>query len=110
MPAEVKTTRAIGIGLLIIGVVFLIINWISLSTGNVWFPKILLGGIVMSCLGLAMIIFPAHDANGYDKDYFSQVMGNTPVLNVIMWAVSIVLSIFAIMWVFDYYDLSMMTD
>ena len=105
-----NSSRALPIGLLVTGVLLMAINLIAMQISDYWFPKLMMSGISVTCLGLMMMIFPPAEfhVSGNPSAFFKETYKYTKKLNMFMWLVSLVISVFVIIWYVDYMNLSVL--
>lgn len=107
MAWEPNSSRALPIGLLIAGVLLMGINIVAMQVSDYWFPKLMMTGIAVTCLGAMMMIFPPADFHVTDTSaFFKETYKHTKKLNMFMWLVSLVISVFVIIWYIDHYNLN----
>lgn len=84
------------------------INLIAMEFSDYWFPKLMITGIVITCLGTMMMIFPPVDFHVSEPSaFFKETFKNTKKLNMIMWLVSLIASVFIVIWYIDYMNLNL---
>jgi len=108
MPLLKQSNRGVGIGLLIVGLIFICINLYTITYEYFWLPKLLLVGIVVTTLGLALTIFPgANVPIENNKQFFKQKFSQTSWRDKLIWIFSILAGSTIAIWVIVYYDLPM---
>jgi ABC-type uncharacterized transport system permease subunit len=105
MAFQAKTTRALPIGLLITGILFMGINFLLIYISDYWLPKLMIVGILLSFLGLGMTLFPPADVHIPDKKkYFSETIKHSKKLHVVVWILSLLGGIAVTIWYLQFVD------
>lgn len=96
----------LGIGLLLVGIVFVAINWYLFHYQNQYMPKLLISGIVIFFLGLGFTIFPFAQFEEIDtKTYLKHSLKEAPLLIKLIWLCFLALGVVAAIMVMNYYHL-----
>jgi hypothetical protein len=103
-----KTSKyALGIGLLITGIVLAGINYFSITFENYYFPKLLLTGIIVAFLGLGFILFPGRaPLEGEAGQYLKNIWKESTAFQKSMWILFTLAGAIIGIWVFVYFDLN----
>ena len=97
---------ALGIGFLALGIVFVLVNYLAITWEDMYFPKLLMAGILLTVLGIGFLLFPGVDADvSNSKGYFKRLWKGSPVLHRIMWIVFTLGGIALSIWVMVYFEL-----
>ena len=104
-----KTSKyALGIGLLILGIAFVAINYFTLTYEQMYLPKLLLAGCITTCMGLGFILFPGPAIDPKDSSgYWKKLWKESPVLNRIVWIIFTLAGVAVGLWLFSYFGLSL---
>ena len=106
MAPKKERNRALGIGLLIVGILFIGINWYTISYEYFWLPKLLITGIVVTPMGLALTLVPGPRVSMDDSvKFFGLKWRAASWLERIIWILSILIGGVLAIWVINYYDL-----
>lgn len=104
-----NSSRALPVGLLITGVFLMGINLIAMQLSDYWFPKLMMIGISVTCLGIMMMLFPPADFHVTEPNaFFKETYKHTKKINLLMWLVSLIISVFVIIWYVDYMNLNLL--
>ncbi len=104
--AKAPKKYGLGIGLLVVGIIFVAANWYLYQYQNYYFPKFLIVGIITFFLGIAFTLFPGAHAGELDSwQYLKYKFKNTPVLIKLIWLAFLALSVVAVFLVIDHYHL-----
>ena len=96
----------LGIGLLIVGVVFVAINWYLYHYQNQYMPKLLISGIVIFFLGVGFTIFPGTYSEEIDsKNHLRYLWEDTPLKIKLIWLLFLMAGIVAAVMIMDHYHL-----
>lgn len=99
MAYQAKTSKALPIGLLIAGVIFIAINFVAESFTQYYLPKLLIGGFTLTILGVVMLIFPPADPHNPDqKNDLLVIIKHSKTLHVIAWVVGLIAGISCGFW------------
>lgn len=103
-----KTSKyALGIGLLITGIVLAGINYFSITIENYYFPKLLLSGIIIAFMGLGFILFPGRAVQeGEAGQYLKHIWKESSGFQKFMWILFTLAGAAVGIWVFSYFDLN----
>lgn len=82
-----KTDKKFGLGFLIVGLVLILINYLSISFTDYFYPKMLIVGLSVSMFGIAMVLFPGGDIpeNTPNGQKINVMFKGAPLLSKIMW-------------------------
>jgi hypothetical protein len=99
-----KKGRPLGITLLVVGILFIGVNYFLIYNATFFFPKMILIGFPTSMLGLAMILFQGGDFSAEIKvPKPKEMFKNAPLLHKLMWILfTLVGLIIGIWWGIDY--------
>lgn len=96
----------LGIGLLFLGIVFVVINYFTISYEQVYLPKLLLSGFIIGFLGIGLILFPGPVLDQSDvSGSWKRLWRESKVLHRIMWIVFTLAGVAAGILTFIYFDL-----
>jgi hypothetical protein len=103
-----KTSKyALGIGLLITGIVLAGMNYFFIVYENFYFPKFLLTGIVIAFMGLGFILFPGRaPQEGEAGQYLKNIWKESTGFQKFMWILFTLAGAAIGIWVFVYFDLN----
>jgi hypothetical protein len=103
-----KTSKyAVGIGMLILGIVFVAINYFTITYEQMYLPKLLLAGCIIGFMGLGLILFPGPATDLKDSSgYWKKLWKESPVLNRVMWIVFTLAGVAVGLWTFSHFGLS----
>lgn len=107
--AKPKSNRAFGIGLAIVGLLFVGINIYLIEFQNQYFPKLICIGLIVFSLGLGLTIFPGGYVNLIEEkaNFWKLKWKRSTVLDKIMWLLFIIGGVALCFLFFDYYNLSL---
>lgn len=103
-----KTSKyALGIGLLITGIVLAGMNYFFIVYENFYFPKLLLTGIIVTFLGLGFLLFPGRaPQEGESGQYLKNIWKESSGFQKFMWILFTLAGAAIGIWVFVYFDLN----
>jgi len=105
MAFQPKTTRALPIGLLITGILFMGINFFLIYISDYWLPKLMITGIILSFLGLGMTLFPPADIHVIEKKKaVIETIKHSKKLHVAVWILSLLGGIATTIWYLQFVD------
>ena len=106
MQRKAPKKYGLGIGLLIVGVLFVAGNWYLFNYQNYYFPKLLISGIVILFIGLGFTLFPGAHSNEVDsRQFFKYKFKNTPWVVKLIWLGFLAMGVVAVFLVIDHYHL-----
>jgi hypothetical protein len=99
---------AVGVGMLILGIVFVAINYFTIQYESMYLPKLLLAGCIITFMGLGLIIFPGPAVDPSDSSgYWKRLWRESKVLNRSMWVIFTLAGVAVGIWIFVELDLSL---
>jgi len=105
MAFKAKTSKGLPLGLLLVGVLFLAINFIAETFANYYFPKLLIGGIATLVLGLVMLIFPPADVHNPDKtNELKHLFKHSNKVYIVIWILTLVAGVALGFWYVIHFD------
>ena len=106
---KTKSNRVIGIGLAIVGLLFVGINIYLIEYQNQYFPKLLCVGSVAFSLGIGLTIFPGGyvDMSVEKSDYWKLKWKRTALAHKLMWLLFSLAGGALCYFFFNYYGLSL---
>jgi hypothetical protein len=98
----------LGIGLLLVGIVFVAINWYLFHYQNQYMPKLLVSGTVIFFLGLGFTIFPGAEIDETNsRSYLKNKLKETSWLIKLIWILFLLAGVLATVMIMDHYHLNL---
>ncbi|MGB1248976.1 MAG: hypothetical protein ACPG4Z_08820 [Chitinophagales bacterium] len=104
-----KSAQKVGVGLIIFGLLFLVINFIMLKTSGYFLPKLLLVGIVITISSIGFIVRPGANVHLENNNrFFQDLWSRSKGLDRIVWVVFLLLSLLACWFIFNRFGLPLL--
>lgn len=90
MSFKAKTSKGLPIGLIVVSILFLAVNYIAELFSDYYFPKLLIGGIATFTLGVVMLIFPPADAHNPNQvNELKHLLKHSNKVHVLIWILAL---------------------